>query len=133
MDITKKGVIASAFCQFRNPANNMLMTDDDGKAVGVNVFGPGSKEYRAAEAAVATKNIKGGKKSINGDTMRENQTDLLAATTSGFVNFDYKGADGSELKDRRAFYDDVEMAAFREQVVEFQSDYGNFLPNASNS
>lgn len=131
MDIKSLTAVAAiAFVQFRDPATDQPMTNAAGEPVGVEVYGPGSKQYRAAQSAIATANIKRGRKGLTGETLRENETELLARTTAKFVGFDYDGQAAS-VDVCRKFYDDVELAHLREQVVEKQGDFGNFIPTAS--
>lgn len=135
-------VVPTLFIQFRDPATDALMfkDGDNEKPVGVDVYGPGSTQYRNAQAAIATANIKRGKKGLTGTTIQDNETELLARTTRRFVNFEYVVADkdGNDttlpesLETYKKFYDDVELAHLREQVVEKQGDLGNFTPTASN-
>lgn len=144
-------LLATAFIHFRDAATNAKLyvanedkpagavDGEDGFArdtngeklpVGVEVYGPGSTQYRNAQSAIATANIKRGKKGLTGDILRENETELLARTTAKFVNFDYNGAAAS-YETNIKFYDDLELAHFREQVVEQQGDFGTFLPSAA--
>lgn len=143
MNIKKLSVVvALAFIHFRDPATDapMFKTDDNGEFVkdadgnklpiGVKVYGPGSTQYRNAQAAIQTENIKAGKKGLTGNRIQRNETELLARTTVEYVNFDYEGASAS-YETNLKFYEDVEVAHLRDQVSEKQADYGNFLPNAA--
>src|SRR3569832_1871519 len=61
------------------------------KPVGVNVYGPGSKEYRAAQTAITQENIDRKRRKVPADLNQKNTKKLLARTTYEFVNFQYEG------------------------------------------
>jgi hypothetical protein len=159
-------IAAMTFVHFKNPADNtrMYVTNEnkptgcsdgpDGFArdpsgnklpIGVRVYGPGSVEYRKAEDKINDENLKLGKKGLSGARLRQNQTTLLARTTSEFVNFGYSltGRDEDEIVvtpstpfEQRlavcgALYDDGDYAFARDQVSEVQGDLGNFSLNTA--
>lgn len=135
-------VAATLFIQFRDPATDALMfeTDENGEfkldgdgnklPLGVRVYTPGSKQYRAAEAKIATEGIKRGRKGLTGDTILDNQTRLLALTTTEYVGFDVDGQPAS-YETNYKLYDDPEYVAVREQVATAQGDLGNATLNTS--
>lgn len=141
-DIAKTAALQTLFIQFRNPATDAKLyapvmegdepkRDEHGnvvfdmsKPVGVRVYTPGSLQYRNAESAITTENIKRGKKALTGDTLQGNAVELLANTTIEFINMNYHG-ESSGVETFRKFYGDVGMVAYREQVQEKQGDVGN--------
>lgn len=143
MDIKKKAIAATLFVHFKDPATNqpeyetneagefVLDADGNKKPIGVRIYGPGSVQFRNAQAAIATGNIKLGKKGLKGEILFANETEILARTTAEFVNFTYSGQ-GANLENNRKFYDDVELVHYREQVSEAQGDLGNFTKSATN-
>jgi len=130
-NIKAVAAVARIFVHLRNPDTDakLYLTDDEGKPdlskpVGVNMYSPGSIQYRNAQSAITTENIKRGKKGLTGETLRENAVELLAQTTAEFVNMDYNGST-SGVDTFREFYSDVEMVAYKEQIEEAQGDVGN--------
>lgn len=107
-------------------------------AMGVKVYGPGSQEFRKAQDAINTANIKNGKKGLTGASLRQDATVLLARTTAEFVNFEYldtRVTASTDFETRvrvaSAFYDDLEFVGLRDQVETEQNDLGNFSQAAS--
>ena len=130
-NIKAVAAVAKIFVHLRNPETDakLYITDEEGKPdlskpVGVNMYSPGSIQYRNAQSAITTENIKRGKKGLTGETLRENAAELLAQTTAEFVNMDYNGQT-SGVDTFREFYNDVEMVAYKEQIEEAQGDVGN--------
>lgn len=104
--------------------------DDETKPVGVNAYGPGSKEYRAAQTAITNESIERKRRKVTAELIEKNGVELIARVTYEFVNFDYKGK-GYTVDTARAFYLDPEYVHLKEQVQDKMGDYGNFLPSAS--
>lgn len=158
-------VVALAFIQFRSPADNsplFVLNEDapsgctdgeDGYArdaqgnklpIGVRVYGPGSKVYRAAEDEIADASIKAGKKALTGASLRNSATFKLASCTQEFVNFAYALTEGGDeltvtaatekterLRIATAFYEDLRFVGFRDQVEREQHDLANFTQKGS--
>lgn len=93
--------------------------------VGVHVYTPGSKVYRTAMNLNATENIKAGKKELSGAKLDEQQVNLLARTTFKAEGFEIEG--GCTFDGLKAFYDNEENVAYREQVADEQADLGKSL------
>lgn len=102
------------------------------RPVGVRIYGPGSKEYRAAQTAITNENIERKRKKVTAELIEKNAVELLARTTYEFVGFDYQGK-GASPEVCRAFYLDAQFVHLKEQVQAGMGDYGGFLPTPSNS
>ena len=102
------------------------------KPVGVNVYGPGSKEYRAAQTAITQENIDRKRRKVTADLIQKNAVELLARTTYEFVNFQYEGKTAG-LEACRAFYLDPRFTHLKEQVQDKQGAFGDFLPTQSDA
>lgn len=139
-------MLATIFVHFKNDATGELAylkdpitgEDDKSKPIGVNIFGPGSKEYKAAQSAITQEAIDAKRKKITAALIEANAVELMARTTANFVNFDYTGPDASPLPDTatqadkaRAFYRDPMYVNLRDQVSEKQGDTGAFLAKPS--
>lgn len=129
--LSRMAVAALVFVHFRHPGTGEKMYAPDAagkndldKPIGIVMATPGSTEYRAAEAAINTENLRLGFKNLTGERMHQNQTDLLAKTAREFKNFDYNGKGCSEEAARQLF-DDPEYVAVREQCIAGQGDLGN--------
>lgn len=141
MSLAALALAATLFVQFRDPRTDEpvfnVFPDDHPDAgapnpadpVGVRVYGPGSKEYRAAQSAITNEAIERKRKKVTAELIEKNAVELLARVTSEFVGFDYEGK-GASLETNRAFYLDPRFVHLRDQVQEKMGDYGNFLPNA---
>jgi hypothetical protein len=157
-------VAAFTFVHFKNPATGAKLfvlnankptgtiDGDDGYArdqagnllpIGVKKWGPGSEEYRKAEARIATENMRAGAKKLTGEKLHENATTLLSRTVFEYVNFGYSLTDdgveqvvtASTSHDERmrvntALFNDPAYVAVREQVLEADGDLGNFAKTA---
>lgn len=140
-------MIATIFVHFRNDATGNLAylkdpitgEDDKSKPIGVNIFGPGSKEYKAAQSAITQEAIDEKRRKITAAQIENGAVELMARTTTDFVNWSYTGpADGPALPETatmleraRAFYLDPHYVNLRRQVEDKQGDVGNFLASAS--
>ncbi len=113
--------------------------DDLDKPVGVRAYGPGSTQYRNAEAAVATAQLKAGRKTLTGDKLFDNVTEVMARTVFQYVGFDYNGQtiNGADrdtaLALNRKLLSDPVYAAVRDQISEKQGDLGNFSNGATST
>lgn len=134
MNLAALALVPTLFIQFTHPVTGELVfaDGDTDKPVGVNVFGPGSKEYRAAQSAITNESIAAKRKKVTAELIERNAVELIARTTSEFVNFDYEGK-GASLETNRAFYKDERFVHLRDQVQEKLGDYGNFLGDGSTS
>lgn len=90
--------------------------------VGVTVYTPGSKTYRTAANLNATENIKAGKKELNGAKLDEQQVNLLARTTISAQGIPELAT--LNFESLKAFYDNEENVAYREQIADEQADLG---------
>lgn len=139
-------LLATIFVHFKNDATGDLVylkdpitgEDDKSKPVGVNIVTPGSKEYKRAQSTLMQAAIDAKRKKVTASQIEANAVELLAMTTTSFVNFDYNGPEGAELPtgapqiDRsRAFFLDPMYANLRAQVEEKQGDTGAFLAKPS--
>ncbi len=139
MNLNKHALATAAtFHQFTDPASGELIveTDEAGnkvldgegkeKPVGVMVFGPGTKQYRAAQTAITDEAIERKRKKVTAAMINSAGLELIARTTESFVNFDYEGKPAS-LEVNRLFYGDERFLHFKDQVQEKMGDFGGFL------
>ncbi|WP_404711484.1 hypothetical protein [Sphingomonas sp. MMS24-J13] len=133
MDFTKFAAKETAFIHFKGPDGAYMY--DDGKKVGVTVYGPSSKQYAIVDdrgSARALKRMQDNDNKISpipGDERREQQAQDLAELTVSFENITYPpagDAQGSTLF--AAFYADPAMGFFKDQVAAGVNKWGNFMP-----
>jgi hypothetical protein len=139
-------LVAMIFVHFKNDATGepvylkdpITGEDDKSKPVGVNMVTPGSKDYKAAQSVLLQRAIDEKNKKVTARKIEANGVELLAMTTTAFVNFDYNGPDdaqlaagASQLDRSRAFYLDPMYANLRAQVEEKMGDTGAFLAKPS--
>lgn len=129
MDITALALNESTtFLQLTHPADGSKL-EDNGKPVGVNVFGPGTSQFARAQRklqnAALRRQAKGGK--VEPEVLRKEMDTFLTEVTSSFVNLTLGGVAMESQEDFRAFYADPRFGWVRSQVDEGLSDNSNFL------
>lgn len=113
----------------KHPITGDPLTKDDGKEMTVTVFAPHSREYKAAIYAQANKRILKAQKSkkitMTAEEIEQSSLDLLVQTTKDF-NLQMNGktvkfsvAEAMEIYQKFPW--------IKDQVVEGQEDYTNFL------
>lgn len=127
MDIRTKAVAPTSRLHLRD-ASEELMYSDDGKAVCVNVFGPGSKQYAKAQAQQQNRMMdmlkRKGKTEQSAEQKREETAQFLSDCTESFENLSYGDLIGDELK--RAVYSDQSIGFIADQVAKHIGDWSNF-------
>ena len=135
MKIATLAVVATAFCHLKGPDGTFLY--EDGKPVGIDLFGPGSPEYARIEERQSARTIKRMQDNDNKvahvpvEQRRTESSEDLADLTSGFRQIEHDGADGTPLSGRAlhvAVYSDPALGWIKEQVVKFVGDWGKFTP-----
>lgn len=131
-DITNTKVAEQATIMLTDAEEAPLIGDDD-KQCSITVYGPGSRQYAAAEAKKNNKVMdrlkRKGKADMSAEDQRAQQADFLAALTVEFHNFTYPPVkDGEEVPvpDPRALYMDRSLGFITDQVQNFVGDWGNF-------
>lgn len=111
--------------------NDEPLRDEQGAALSVTVYGPGSKAYQRASAArtqrLLDKMAKRGKSRLSGEEQLAEQAGFLAACTVSFNGWAYKG-------DPQAFeaaYADASIGFVADQVAKAVGDWANFTKGSS--
>ena len=133
MDIRTKAVATTGRLHLRD-ADEVLMFDGD-KAVAINVFGPGSKQYAKAQTAQQNRMMdrlkRKGKADQTADEKVAENAEFLAECTESFENLEYNGLTGKALA--MAVYSDNSIGFIAEQVQKYIGDWANFsTPSATN-
>jgi hypothetical protein len=140
MKIATLAVAATAFLHLKGPDGTHLY--DDGKPVGIELFGPGSPESAQVEERQSARAVKrmtenDGKLSLAPIEQRRTEAaEDLAALTSGFQNIEHAGADGQPLSGRALFiavYSDPTLGWIKEQVLKAVGDWSRFTQGLATS
>lgn len=138
LNIRSKKVLPTLTFQLKG-ADDELLFNDDGSPCNVTVYGPGSKEYVAAQQAKSAKLmdkvLKGKEAKLNPREAAAQQVEFLTAITTsmelGYTDDEGKALDG-EAK-IRAIYADTEIGFIAEQVAAKVGDWGNFTAASKKS
>ncbi len=139
LNIKSKAVAETSFLHLKDAQDNLMYTEGDKKSdkkpVGVNVYGPGSREYQAAQTKISNRAVsrlrKSGKFEQTSDEKQKEQAQYLAEITHSFVELDYDGLTGRELA--LAVYGDRTIGFIADQVAEHVKDWSNFTQSSLTS
>ncbi|MDN4632317.1 hypothetical protein QCD71_12385 [Sphingomonas sp. PsM26] len=137
MKIATLAVSPTAFLHLKGPDGQLLY--DDGKPVGIDLYGPGSDEAAAIESAQSARTIKRMQDNDmkiavpSVETQREETTADLVAYTAAFRHLEHDGPDGQPLVGNHlaaAIYSDPKFGWVKPQVMKFVADWGKFMPGS---
>ena len=122
MDIRTKAVAQTSVLELRD-ANDELIP-----GMAVTVYGPGSKQYAAAQARQSNRMIdalkKKGKTDQSAQQKAAETAEFLADVTVEFSGLEYDALTGRELA--LAVYSDTSIGFIADQVAKHCSDWANF-------
>ena len=134
MDIRKLAVEETAFVHLHDASDELLYepsadgTPDQTKAVGVTVYGPGTKIYARAKAAQQTRMLarmrSKGKVTLTAEETAEEDAVFLADCTKSFHYIERDGLEGEALF--KAVYADKTTGFIGEQVAAKLGNWANF-------
>lgn len=132
MDIKSAAVAQTSFLHLRD-ANDELMHEPGGAAVGITLHSPGSKPYAKAQAAQSNRMMdklrRKGKADQSADQKAAEQAEFLAECTVAFHHIDYDELQGDALF--RAVYLDNSIGFIVDQVAKHLGDWANFSKSAA--
>ena len=140
MKIKTLAVVPTAFLHLKGPDGAHLY--DDGKPVGIDLYGPGSPQYGQTEERQSARTIKRMQDNDNKislvpiETRRNESSEDLADLTAGFCHIEHESEDGTPLTGRAlaiAVYSDPTLGWIKEQVVKFVGDWGKFTAGSTKS
>jgi hypothetical protein len=130
-DISKLAAKDTFVLELSGP-NDEPLKSEDGKALSINIYGPGSKPYARAQAVRTQRMVdrmgRKGKTKISPEEQVQENAEFLAACTVSFNNFDYKGG-----ADFAAAYADASLGWMAEQVAAAIGDWKNFSAGSATS
>ena len=138
MKIAKLAVAATGFLHLKGPDGVHLY--EKGEPVGIDLFGPGSRESAQVEERQSARAIKRMTDNDNKMTLapiderRREAAEDLATLTAGFRHIEHDDADGKPLASSAlalAVYSDPELGWINEQALKFQRDWGKFTPGST--
>jgi hypothetical protein len=122
----------SVLVELRHPVTEELLKDE-GKAVGIWVYGTASEQYRNAVSAMQNRALKRQKGKATAEEMKEETIRLLVAVSEKGENLEY---DGKPLKDAETFrslYADPRFSWVKDQVDAAVGETANFLDQSAKS
>ena len=133
-DIARLAATDTADIPLTSPATGEPLHAEDGTALAVRVYGPGSKVYAAAQADRAQRMLdrmarKGRNHRMSPEEQQAEMARFLAAVTERFVGFTYRG-DAAAIE---AAYADPAMGWLSEQVSKGVGDWANFCSGSATS
>lgn len=132
MDIRKLALTPTATIHLRDANDDPIYADEKmTKPVQIRVYGPGSKQFAAAEARNNRRIVESmGRRGKKLD-QAELRVDFLVAITDGFENIEYDKLEGEALY--RAVYSDTTLRFIADQVHNFVHEAGNFTKSSQPS
>lgn len=112
-------------------ADGVMLRDSDGKPVTATVFGPATKIWQVANAAMRRKAIKrtreaNGKFEASIEMEEEDKIEFLCAITKRFNNLEVPGAE-SEKATVEAIYNDPHLGFIRDHMADDCRNWENFM------
>lgn len=135
-DISAKAVVETADIALIDPATGEALLGAEGQPCSVTVYGPGSRQFAAAQSIASNKAVKRLQAKGKTDTTPEeddaSRAAFLSAITVSFNAFDYKGLH-QERETFRALYLDRSLGWITDQVNRGAGDWANFSKGSSES
>ncbi|MEG3089499.1 hypothetical protein [Sphingomonas sp. PB4P5] len=140
MKIKALAVAATAFLHLKGPDGTYLYDEATKEPVGIDLFGPGSRESGEVESRQSARAIKRMQDNDNKisfppiELQRSEAAEDLASLTAGFRHIEHDGPDGEPLSGRALFhgvYSEPTLGWIKAQVVKFQADWGKFTPGSN--
>ena len=138
MKIAMLAVAATGFLHLKGPDGVHLY--EKGEPVGIDLFGPGSRESAQVEERSSARAVKRMTDNDNKMTLapiddrRREAAEDLVTLTAGFRHIEYDGPDGQPLVGAELFlavYSDPKMGWINVQADKFQRDWGKFKPGSA--
>lgn len=125
MDIRKFALTPTAVLHLRDAGDDLMYADEkQEKPIQVHLYGPGSKQFAAAEAKNSRRIMESvGRRGKKAD-QAEMRVEFLVAITDRFESLEYDKLAGAALAN--AVYGDVTLRFIADQVYSFVNDTANF-------
>jgi len=137
MDIRQFAVDPTKRLPLRDAAEQPMFADGDtSKPMAVRLYGPGSTQHAAAQAAQQARMLdkvfkRRNKAAQSAEELAREKAEFLADCTEAFEHVDYDGKEGRDLA--LAIYSDITIGFIADQVARFLGDWGNFTKGSASS
>jgi hypothetical protein len=133
MDLRAFEVEDTGVLELMGPDDKPLL-DEEGRQITVTLYGPGSREYKRAEARQQNRLIdklrKRGKTEESAEDKARDQADFLAGCTVGFSdNVQVGDLQGAALF--KAIYANPKLGFILDQVAKHVAEWGNFTKGST--
>ena len=130
MDIRKLALTPTAVLHLRDANDELIYADaKQEKPVQIHLYGPGSKQFAAAEARNNRRIMESvGRRGKSKVDQAELRVDFLVSITDRFENIEYDKLEGEALF--RAVYSDTSLRFIADQVYMFVNEAGNFTKSS---
>lgn len=138
-NLRKFAVTETSRLHLRSAADELLYADgpdgkpDISKPLVVVLYGPGSKQYQAAQAKNQNRMVeklrRKGKVDQTAEEKASEQAEWLLACTHSFENVSYDDLQGEAMA--RAIYTDPGIGFIADQVGKHIGDWANFTPKST--
>lgn len=133
-DIRKFAVEETGVIHLRDGADELMYADEaKKKPITITVYGPGSKQFAAAQARQSNRAMEliRKKRNVNrsADDVKADDAEFLASCTKEFGNISYDKLEGEALF--KAVYSDPTLGFITDQVNKYLGDWANFTKSAS--
>lgn len=133
-DIRKFAVEETGVIHLRDGADELMYADEDQKKpITITVYGPGSKQFAAAQARQNNRTMELIRKKRNvsrsAADIKADDAEFLASCTKEFGNISYDKLEGEALF--KAVYSDPTLGFITDQVNKYLGDWANFTKSAS--
>lgn len=125
-NIKSQAVSDTTFMHLRDPSTDEAIVDDKGNAVGIEIYGKASAQYRRALSELSRKSLARKGKPQSFETNVEDNIALLAAISKEAVNLDYDGTPVDSPAMFIKMYSDPSLYFLKDQVGEALEDTGAF-------
>lgn len=126
-NLKSRAVKESAFVHLRDPESGEKLHDDEGNAVGVEIYGKASAQYKTALSNLNRKNTMRKGRAPSFEEAVEDNIAILVAITKGVQNLDLEGKVPTTSADVKAMYSEADLYWVKDQVQEGLEDTSAFM------
>jgi hypothetical protein len=130
-NLKKHAVSLTGRLHLRGADDELLYADDaHQKPMVAIVYGPGSKEYQAAQTEQSNRSVdllrKKGKSAVTPEEAAEAKAKFLCAITQGIENLTDNEPVTTDKAVLKEHYEDPELGFIGDQIAKYANEWGNF-------